>query len=144
MQKLIDRGDGSSMLAVIIADLDGLKPINDGYGHPMGDAALVAVAEALHRDRAIVGRYGGDEFVALLPGANRERAERYKQEVVKALQACEVIDEASGTIIPVGASIGIAIYPEDAASVTPLIELADSGMYAEKRSRPVVRPRLAA
>ena len=141
LQKIVQRAEGGAAFAVLIIDLDGLKAINDGYGHPMGDAALVAVADALFRDRAIVGRYGGDEFVVALPGANTARAEQYKANVVATLNACEVIDEGSGERIPVMASIGIAVHPDDAKAVSSLIEKADDEMYDQKRRRPVIRPR---
>ena len=141
LQKLIQHAEGAAPFAVLIVDLDGLKKINDGYGHPMGDAALVAVADALFRDRAVVGRYGGDEFVVALPGANMVRAEQFKAAVVATLNASEVIDEGSGARIPVMASIGIAVHPDDAKAVSSLIEMADDEMYDQKRSRPVIRPR---
>ena len=141
LQKLIQRAEGAAPFAVLIVDLDGLKAINDRYGHPMGDAALVAVADALFRDRAIVGRYGGDEFVVAVPGAGMARAEQYKADVVATLNASEVVDEDSGTRIPVMASIGIAVHPDDAKAVSSLIEMADDEMYDQKRRRPVIRPR---
>ena len=140
LQKLIERGDGKSTLAVLIVDLDGLKAINDSYGHPMGDAALIAIADALLRDGAIVGRYGGDEFVALLPGADRTRAERFMREIEEKLRGIELIGDSSGDVIPVQASIGIAIYPDEATAASSLVELADSGMYAQKRGSAVTRP----
>ena len=141
LQKLVQRAEGTGPFAVLIVDLDGLKGINDAYGHPMGDAALVAISDALFRDRAIVGRYGGDEFVVALPGANGARAEQYKADVVATLSAFEVIDEASGKRVSVTASIGIAIHPNDAKAVSALIEMADDEMYGQKRRRPVIRPR---
>ncbi len=141
LQKLIQRSEGAAHFAVFIVDLDGLKAINDTYGHPMGDAALVAISDALFRDRAIVGRYGGDEFVVALPGADTARAERFKADVVATLNTSEVVDEGSRKRIPVMASIGIAVYPDDAKAVSSLIELADDEMYDQKRRRPVIRPR---
>lgn len=141
LQKLAERADATAAFAVLMIDVDGLKAINDSYGHPMGDAALVAISDALFRDRAIVGRYGGDEFVVALPGANMTRAEQYKASVVATLSACEVIDEGSGKRIPVMASIGIAVHPDDAKAVSSLIEKADDAMYDQKRQRPVIRPR---
>ncbi len=145
LQKLIEHGagehgDGSATLAVMIVDVDGLKTINDTYGHAVGDAALVATAETLSRGRAVIGRYGGDEFIALLPGADRERAERYKGEVEESLEALGVVNESSGSTIPVFVSIGIAIHPDDAGAVSQLIEFADSALYAQKRARQVDRP----
>jgi diguanylate cyclase (GGDEF)-like protein len=145
LQKLIEvddgeQGDGSTTLAVMFVDVDGLKTINDTYSHPIGDAALVATAETLSRGRAVIGRYGGDEFIALLPGADRKRAERYKQGVEESLEALGVVDESRGSTIPVRASIGIAIYPDDAGAVSTLIEFAEGDMDAQKRSPQVNRP----
>ncbi|MCI0855670.1 MAG: GGDEF domain-containing protein [Chloroflexi bacterium] len=141
LQKLIQRAEGAAPFAVLLVDVDGLKAINDSYGHPMGDAALVAIADALFRARAIVGRYGGDEFVVALPGAGVARAEQYRADVVATLNAAEVIDEGSGKHIPVMASIGIATHPDDAKAVSELIELADNEMYEQKRCRPVAQSR---
>lgn len=124
-----------SSLAMAMVDVDGLKEANDIYGHQMGDAVLIAVAEALHREGAIVGRYGGDEFVALLPGATRESAERYRQDVTAALAAATLTDGETGTRVPVVASLGLAIYPEEAHAVEDLIKASDAAMFVVKRQR---------
>ena len=97
-------------------------------------------AETLSRGRAVIGRYGGDEFIALLPGAGRDRAERYKQGVEESLEALGVVDDSSGSTIPVRASIGIAIYPDDAGTVATLIEFAERDMDAQKHARQAERP----
>lgn len=135
LERLVEEPATDISHAVLLVDADGLKTLNDRYGHRTGDAALVALAEALSRGRAIVGRYGGDEFVVLIRNADRSRAERYKREVEAALVETEVEDQATGEAIPITASIGLAIHPEDADVVPRLIELADSGMYAAKRER---------
>ena len=122
-------------IAVIMADIDGMKAINDTYGHQAGDAALMAVSRALSRDGAVIGRYGGDEFVALLPGVSRQEAERYCQDVMRALEASVVTDAASGSRLPVIASMGLAIYPLEAPTLDEAIRIADDAMYAEKRER---------
>ena len=140
LQKLIEVGDRAATLAVMFVDVDGLKTINDTHGHPIGDAALVATAETLSRGRAVIGRYGGDEFIAVLPGADRKRAERYRQGVEESLEALGVVDEANGWTIPMCVSIGIAIYPDDAGAVSTLIEFAEGDMGAQKRSPQVDRP----
>jgi diguanylate cyclase (GGDEF)-like protein/putative nucleotidyltransferase with HDIG domain len=122
-------------IAVIMADIDGMKAINDTYGHQAGDAALTAVARALSRDGAVVGRYGGDEFVAVLASLTRPEVERYCQDVMRALESSAVADVATGSQLPVIASMGLAIYPQEAATLDEAIRMADDAMYAEKRER---------
>ena len=69
MRSLISTGERATPWAVAMIDVDHLKVMNDTYGHQAGDAMLVAVAAALSRDDALVGRYGGNEFrLAILPG----------------------------------------------------------------------------
>jgi diguanylate cyclase (GGDEF)-like protein len=126
---------GASPFAVIMADVDGLKETNDLYGHPMGDRVLVAVAAALSQERAVVGRYGGDEFVGLLPHANRRDATTYIETVQTSLNRATLSAE-SGAQLPVVASLGVAMYPQDAKSVEDLIRISDSAMYRMKRQGP--------
>lgn len=73
-------------------DVDGLKAINDTFGHQVGDRVLIAVAEALKTDGVTVGRYGGDQYVEILRGADREQAERYRAETTTRLRARSVKD----------------------------------------------------
>ncbi len=126
--------------AVGTIDVDGLKAINDTFGHQVGDAVLIAVAKALSHDGTLVGRYGGDEFVVVLPNADRNAAERYRDEVLKAMDGAALTDPESGVGVPVLASIGFAICPEDATEVAELVKLSDSAMYGAKRQRPAGRP----
>ncbi|GAG18979.1 unnamed protein product, partial [marine sediment metagenome] len=88
-------------------------------------------------DGAIVGRYGGDEFVAVLPGADRDAAERYRDAVLDTLAGAALRDPESGASVPVVVSIGLATYPTEAGRIEELIKLADSEMFAAKRQRPV-------
>jgi diguanylate cyclase (GGDEF)-like protein len=120
-----------------MVDVDGLKTTNDTYGHQVGDTVLVTVADALSKDGVLVGRYGGDEFVALLPGADGDAAERYRQEVLAALAEANLHDPESGARVPVVVSIGLATYPTEAGRLEELIKAADSAMYAWRRQRPV-------
>jgi diguanylate cyclase (GGDEF)-like protein len=123
-------------LALVMIDLDDLKATNDTYGHQVGDAVLKVLAQALQRRGAIVGRYGGDEFLAIVPGATRAKAERYRDEILEALAKTDLRDPVADTTVPVSASIGLAIYPEEAETVEDLIKLSDSAMYAKKQERP--------
>jgi diguanylate cyclase (GGDEF)-like protein len=131
-----DEGGGSSH-AIAMVDVDGLKATNDTYGHQAGDAVLVAVAHTLSKDGATVGRYGGDEFVALLPGANRADAEGYRDTVLQTLADAALADPETGASVPVTISVGLVVYPTEAWRIEDLIKLADSEMYAAKRQRPV-------
>jgi diguanylate cyclase (GGDEF)-like protein/putative nucleotidyltransferase with HDIG domain/PAS domain S-box-containing protein len=126
--------DGARV-ALVMADVDGMKAINDTYGHQIGDAALMAVARALSRVGAVVGRYGGDEFIAALVAVSRAEAEQYCQDALQQLQAAVVMDAATGSRIPVIASLGLAMFPDDAPNIDDAIRLADDAMYAEKRER---------
>ena len=122
-------------LSVAMVDVNDLKAVNDTYGHQMGDAALMAVAGALQREGAIVGRFGGDEFLVVLPGAGRGSAERYREEVATALAGAYLTDAQTGAHVPVVASVGLAVYPEEAQAFEDLIEASDNAMYAVKRQR---------
>jgi diguanylate cyclase (GGDEF)-like protein/putative nucleotidyltransferase with HDIG domain len=126
---------GAAPVAIIMVDVDGMKAVNDTYGHQAGDAALVAVAGALAQEGVLVGRYGGDEFLVALPGASRPAAEQYCRNVLEALSEAEVRDTFTGTAIPVVASVGLAMYPAEAESIEEAIRLADNAMYTAKRER---------
>ncbi|MGD0116246.1 MAG: diguanylate cyclase [Dehalococcoidia bacterium] len=140
MRSLISTGEHATPWAAAMIDVDRLKVTNDTYGHQVGDAVLVAVAAALSRDDALVGRYGGDEFVAILPSADRNAAERYREDATDALAHATITDPQTGASVRAEASIGLAIYPEDGGTLADLIKVSDDAMYALKRQRPVRRP----
>jgi diguanylate cyclase (GGDEF)-like protein/putative nucleotidyltransferase with HDIG domain len=121
-------------LAVALIDVDGLKATNDLYGHQAGDAALLSVAAALHHPGALVGRYGGDEFMVVLPGAGREAAEAYRERVLSALSSSRLRIDSQDVDAPVVASVGLATYPDEARAAEELLKLADNAMYAERRN----------
>jgi diguanylate cyclase (GGDEF)-like protein/PAS domain S-box-containing protein len=137
LQELIETTHDARAAAVIMVDVNGMKATNDTYGHQVGDNVLVKVAETLARDGAVVGRYGGDEFVAVLPGADRAMAEAYRDSVISVTGETRILDPESGARVPLNVSIGIAVYPEEAESVADLIRLSDEAMYAVKRERPI-------
>ena len=118
--------------ATLMVDVDGMKAMNDTQGHQMGDSALVALTEALQREDAIVGRYGGDEFLVLLPGALREDAEAYCDAVQEALVDLHLTAPNSNEPYSFTVSFGMSIFPVDAISARGLIKQADDAMYASR------------
>jgi diguanylate cyclase (GGDEF)-like protein len=117
---------------LVMADLDGLKQINDSYGHQMGDLALRTVAAAMERPGAIVGRYGGDEFVALIVGYSRSGAASYAEAVQQTLARMPLADFRTKAKVVPQVTFGIAGYPQDAASPTALIRAADEAMFQQR------------
>ncbi|OGO51685.1 MAG: hypothetical protein A2148_10005 [Chloroflexi bacterium RBG_16_68_14] len=128
--------NGNRGFAMAMVDVDGLKAVNDTYGHQLGDAVLVAVANALSQDGATVGRYGGDEFIVLLPDTDRAGAERYRSAILDVLARATLSDPEARATVPVVASVGLAVYPDEAGGIAELIELSDNAMYVAKRQRP--------
>ena len=123
--------DGAS-LAVLLVDLDGFKAVNDTLGHAAGDQVLRAAARCFLRavrESDTVARRGGDEFVLLLPRAERAGAIRVACQIRDGM--AEPVRLREGTI-GVGASIGIAIYPEHGSDEDSLLRNADRAMYAAK------------
>ena len=122
-------------VAVLFLDLDGFKCINDDMGHEAGDHALCVMAKRLEdcvREADTVGRYGGDEFTICLGGLTCENdASIIAQKILNTLATPFKIDE---TEKQVGASIGIALFPEHGQEQESLIHLADEAMYKVKKS----------
>jgi diguanylate cyclase (GGDEF)-like protein len=117
--------------ALLFFDLDGLKTINDRYGHLVGSRALCRVADALrHTCRAVdtPARYGGDEFAVILPETDEPEAVRV------AKRACaHMTDDPEEP--PISASVGLAVFPRDGDTVDRLIGTADRALYAMKQAR---------
>lgn len=124
-----------SSLAVMMLDLDGFKAINDSAGHAAGDQVLIATAQRLRqavRAGDTVARLGGDEFLVLLPELGHpHEASVVADKVVATVSAPLAVED--GRFI-LGASIGIAFYPEDGAGIADLLHRADASMYAAKRT----------
>ena len=125
---------GGSM-AVILCDLDHFKRINDTYGHPAGDAALVAVAgvlKGLRRTEDLCCRYGGEEFVLLLEATNGEDALAIAERLRHAVEALEFTVEEQR--VPLTLSAGVASFPElYIKTAAELILFADEALYEAKR-----------
>jgi diguanylate cyclase (GGDEF)-like protein len=124
---------GKRSCAILFVDLDQFKQVNDTLGHPRGDILLRAVADRLRRlirETDIVARFGGDEFVILqTPIAGVEDAARLAHRIIASLSQTYEVD---GHQVVIGASIGIAMSPRDAAGVDHLLKIADMALYWAK------------
>lgn len=119
-------------VSLLIADLDHFKEVNDTYGHMVGDGVLVSVARCIRealRPHDVACRIGGEEFAVILPGATRDEA---------AAVAARIRGAVAESTIPglpsVTASLGVAVFPDDAATVDLLLKRADDAMYVAKRA----------
>ncbi len=125
-----------SPYALLFIDLDGFKSVNDTYGHEAGDRMLVHVANTLRktvRTSDTICRFGGDEFVIILEQIiSAEDANRVAYQV--GAQVAEPIAWEK-TELRTGASVGVAVYPEDATDPQALLQRADECMYEDKRRR---------
>jgi diguanylate cyclase (GGDEF)-like protein len=122
---------------VLLLDLDGLKRINDTYGHLVGSRALCRVADILRvHCRAIdtAARYGGDEFAVVLPEAREDEAQRVASRIRETLTS----DQEDP---PISASIGASVYHGEGERVERLLKEADQNLYEEKaRRRSITNP----
>lgn len=128
------RRDGKSV-AVCLADIDHFKRVNDCHGHAAGDAVLVQLVRMLSetsRRHDVVGRYGGEEFMLLLPAADVEAARRVAERCRKTVETRPIA--AEGQQLRITVSIGLAAAPAQGEPVTPghLIAAADRALYEAK------------
>ena len=122
---------------LMFIDLDGFKPVNDQFGHECGDQVLQTVVRQLRaglRQADILARLGGDEFVVLLDGApDQDTCETLAAKVIELIGAPIAIWQGH-TTVRVGASIGLARYPQDGRTASELLQSADRAMYAAKEA----------
>lgn len=133
-EAILTSGLDRSNFGVALFDLDHFKSVNDSYGHLIGDQVLASVAEILQasaRQGDIVGRFGGEEFVAFLPGASLDAVATFAERVRTAVETARI--EAAETCIHVTISAGVAAIPSCANSLNEAIRIADDRLYAAKR-----------
>jgi diguanylate cyclase (GGDEF)-like protein len=122
-------------IGVIMADLDHFKQINDTHGHPAGDAVLREAAtrlKAVLRGYDALGRYGGEEFMLVLPSCNAEHAAEVAERARRAVADTPVI--TAGTIVPISASFGVAAAVGSTLDLDEVIRAADAALYRAKRA----------
>jgi len=122
-------------LSVLMMDMDGIKPINDTYGHLFGAFAISEAGKLigrilLHRGRAC--RFGGDEFTAMLPGCDKTAAVAMGEEIRRQLEQAGL--EKDGIRLQPTISIGVASYPDDGVTLLTLIDAADRALYRAKHA----------
>ena len=125
----------SRVISLLFIDLDGFKPVNDVYGHAIGDHLLKEVAERLRtciREGDTAARLGGDEFVIILLESELDTAIMVANRILKTLKAAYEFGKKN--ISSISASIGIAEYPEHADKLDTLLSAADHAMYVAKKN----------
>lgn len=134
-EAILTSGLDRSNFGVALFDLDHFKSVNDSYGHLIGDQVLASVADILQssaRQGDIVGRFGGEEFVAFLPGASLDAVATFAERVRTAVETARI--EAAEAYIHVTISAGVAAIPSCADSLNEAIRIADDRLYAAKRA----------
>lgn len=125
-------------LGVLMVDIDHFKGVNDRYGHLVGDKALRAVANAIKssvRSTDLVGRFGGEEFVVLLVGADHAGSVETAKRICERVRAVQVQDALTGASYPdlhLSVSIGVAALPDNGRDLNELLHGADEALFATK------------
>ena len=129
----------SRSVGILFIDADHLKYINDNFGHDMGNLAISNIASVIQRHcplNAIAMRYGGDEFVCVIPGTDQQQLVLLEQQITDSLSG---LSENNLFDFPIEASIGFVIADNPELSLNDYINLADEKMYAVKKARKAAR-----
>ena len=138
LSKRNERGERATVgrHAVLAIDIDGFKPVNDSHGHAVGDRVLALIARRIASavdERGLLFRVGGDEFVAVIPlvkAQGRDTARLIGEDIRQALEQSIELD---GLSFPVACSVGVAMVPEDAKTLSGALVVADAALYEAKR-----------
>ena len=128
-----ERGDAP--LAVVLFDIDRFKSVNERYGHLGGDNALLALVDILHRvlpANTLAARYGGDEFLLLMPDKEREQVFLMMEQVRQTALQATFLSERGETVTGVSISVGVAAFPIDGRTTGELLRKADQALYRAK------------
>ncbi len=129
---VLKAGRDGAPLAVLMLDLDHFKRINDAHGHARGDLVLRQTTRAMQsalRAGDMIGRFGGEEFVVLLPGADLKQAMGAAERCRAAVQIMKI---PNAPYLSVTASVGVAAFPEHGEALDALLKASDSAMYKAK------------
>lgn len=133
-------------LSLIMLDIDYFKQYNDTFGHLVGDHILNSICTAVQRNikhTDAIGRWGGEEFIISLPGANGAQAHQIAKRIGETMRTLRVEDRDQRTIPIPTVSQGIAVFPDEAVEIFRLIDVADKRLYkAKDRGRNQIEPRL--
>jgi diguanylate cyclase (GGDEF)-like protein len=124
-----------SPLSFIMLDIDTFKQYNDRHGHVTGDIVLKATVQAISsnvKQTDTVGRWGGEEFGIVLPGANASQARRVAERIRATVARLELVNSKNAKIANPTVSQGIASFPEHATTAEDLVDLADQALYRAK------------
>ncbi len=138
--------ESNAPLSLIMLDIDYFKQYNDNYGHPLGDQILTLLTESIHKyihSTDAIGRWGGEEFAIVLPGANGSQAVVVAQRIRDTMNTISLRAKDGQTVPVPTVSQGIAVFPEETNDVDRLIDLADQRLYiAKERGRNQIEPSL--
>ena len=124
-------------LSVLLIDIDRFKKFNDNFGHGVGDQVLRLMAKALRdgvRENDLPARYGGEELIAVLPGAELAACEAVAERIRRSVAECQITRRSTGDILPgITVSVGVAQF-RPGESMAQLLERCDGALYLAKRS----------
>jgi len=134
LTNVLSRLDTRYACAVIMADIDHFKRVNDTYGHPAGDDVLRKISKIIQktiRKADMAGRYGGEEFVMYLHHADRDKAVQVAERLRLVIEQTRF--DFGGKEVGVTASMGVACYPSDGREIRELLAHADEALYRSKQ-----------
>jgi len=134
-KELVRASRSGKRFQLVVMDLDGFKAVNDTHGHKIGDKMLKSISGVISeqlREYDFLARYGGDEFVAIIPESDGEQPEGIHERIEKAVSNF-FLETPNGGQAHVGISLGSASYPESGETLDMLIEAADKAMYVVKK-----------
>jgi len=137
LEELIENsGRRNCQFAVVFVDIDNFKTAVDLHGHLLGTKMLKELGQTITNhlsEKDILVKYGGDEYIIILPDSNRRKAKKLSEKILSAIRETTYLQSESRPV-KVTASLGIAMYPEDAGTIKDLLILADKTMYRVKNT----------